>query len=93
VSAEGNCEKSPGPIYVALAGEGGATVYVSGDIAVDGMLKSVQQAVAVFEAAEASATANVDVIATVNGTWSRFDLGGYKAGEACNFWGLITPGT
>jgi hypothetical protein len=38
---------------------------------------------------------NLDVIAWAGsvGTISRFDLGGYNNGSnACNFWGLITPG-
>ncbi len=26
-----------------------------------------------------------------NGTWDRFDLGGYDDGSACNIWGVITP--
>ncbi|MFL5781669.1 MAG: hypothetical protein ACJ760_10185 [Thermoleophilaceae bacterium] len=36
---------------------------------------------------------NVSVIAmnTHVGKWVKFDLGGYTAGGACNFWGMITP--
>jgi hypothetical protein len=36
-------------------------------------------------------TVNLDVIAMENGTWDRFDLGGYDDGSACNIWGVITP--
>jgi hypothetical protein len=73
---------------------GGDTVFASGDRAEDGTLTSLQESGAtVFSVA--SSTANLDVIAWAgsNGTLSRFDLGGFSGGTACNVWGLITPGT
>jgi hypothetical protein len=94
VSAHGVCEPMVGPIYLWVEGEKGSIIYVSGDKAADGHLESVQVSGSGAQAVvEASGTANLDVIATVNGVWSRFDVGGYRGAEGCNFWGLITPGS
>lgn len=71
------------------------TVYASGDMAENGTLTSIQKS-GPDVVAQGHATANLDVIAWTGsvGTISRFDLGGYYNGTtACNFWGLITPGT
>ena len=72
----------------------GDLVNASGDKAIDGSLVSVQQLSSAI-GAEASSTANLDVIAWAgsDGTISRFDLGGYYGGTACNVWALITPGS
>jgi hypothetical protein len=73
---------------------GADTVFASGDRADDGSLASIQTSGADVAAAGAS-TANLDVIAWAGsvGTISRFDLGGFFNGSnACNIWGLITPG-
>ena len=71
------------------------TLYASGEAAQDGTLLSVQTSgTGVF--AVGTSTANLDVIAWAGsvGTISRFDLGGYYNGvNACNVWGLITPGS
>lgn len=70
------------------------TVFASGDAADDGHLASVQSAGGeIF--GSGSSTANLDVIgwAGSNGTLSRFDLGGFSDGSACNIWGVITPGS
>jgi hypothetical protein len=95
INVAGTCERTFGPVYVTIFPEHEeGSISAMGDEAPDGELKSIQQA-APYVTVEAHTTANLDVISTVNGVWSRFDLGGYKAGEEgpCNFWGLITPGT
>jgi hypothetical protein len=82
-------------ISVQIAPEdasGQLPVYVSGDEAIDGTLQSVQVSSPTAVGPTAKSTANLDVIATTNGTYSRFDLGGFTDGSACNFWGLVTPG-
>lgn len=73
---------------------GGDTVFASGDKAQNGTLTSLQLSATAFDAT-GSSTANLDVIAWAGsvGTISRFDLGGFfNGGDACNVWGLITPG-
>jgi hypothetical protein len=71
----------------------GDTEYLSGDYATNGTLKSVQTSTSTSFPVSATTTANLDVIAWAGsvGTLSRFDLGGYDSGTACNIWGLITP--
>jgi hypothetical protein len=73
---------------------GGDTVFASGDRAQNGSLASIQTSGGNVAATGAS-VANLDVIAWAGsvGTISRFDLGGFFNGSnACNIWGLITPG-
>ena len=82
-------------IYVRLRpATDGDLVNASGDRASDGSLVSVQEASETVYA-EGVSTANLDVIAWAgsDGTISRFDLGGYDGGTACNVWALITPGS
>ena len=69
----------------------GDTVFASGDRAEAGTLTAVQTSGPVVSAFKT--TANLDVIAWSgsDGTLSRFDLGGFAGGSACNIWGLITP--
>ena len=67
------------------------TVYVSGDQAADGSLQSVQTSSSLSVGPYGKTTVNLDVIAMENGTWQRFDLGGYDDGSACNIWGVIIP--
>lgn len=84
-----------GAVIVGVAPhQSGDTVFASGDKAGDGSLVSVQQASGGI-AAIGAATANVDVIAWSGsvGTLSRFDLGGFHSGSACNVWGLVTAGS
>jgi hypothetical protein len=72
----------------------GGPVYVSGEKAENGVLSAVNASSSGTIGASGTATANLDVIATANGTWSRLDLGGYNGGAGgCNFWGLLIPGT
>jgi hypothetical protein len=98
VSVYGECAIDGSTVMITLISE--EPVFLSGDDASDGTLKSLQEAgsgsrpnLIAFE------TANLDVIATANGTWSRFDIGAYNGGisegkaKGCNFWGLITPGS
>ena len=75
--------------------QSGDTVFASGDRAENGTLESVQKSSPGLIAAIGSSTANLDVIAWSgsDGTLSRFDLGGFDGGSACNIWGLITPGS
>jgi hypothetical protein len=72
----------------------GDSVFASGDLAEDGKLVSVQQT-GVSVQAFGNSTANLDVVAWSgsDGTLTRFDLGGFAGGSACNVWGLITPGS
>ena len=74
---------------------GGSTIYASGDKAEDGVLSSINHSTTNALPATGTGTANLDVIATVNGTWDRIDLGGYNGGgtNGCNVWGLVIPGT
>lgn len=68
------------------------TIYVSGTKSEDGVLSAISSSNST--SASGSATANLDVIATVQGTWDRIDLGGYYGGTGgCNYWGLLIPGT
>jgi hypothetical protein len=70
------------------------TLYASGTAAADGTLSPIQGSGPAVESV--ASTANLDVIAWASsvGTISRFDLGGYaNDSDACNIWGLITPGT
>jgi hypothetical protein len=79
--------------------EGGESLFVSGDYAQDGVMKSVNQ----LEIQDFSGqSVNVNVIAWPRGgdrTVTRIDLGGIfwskesGAGPACQLWGLITTGT
>jgi hypothetical protein len=87
--------KCAGGIELFLFSHSSADVFASGDMAKNGTLTSVQtasQLISVF----GSGTANLDVIAwdgSVN-TLARVDLGGfYNGSNACNVWGLITPGS
>lgn len=83
-----------GKITVGVAPYGGSTVYVSGETADDSYLAEINTSASGLVSASGNVTANFDVIATVNGTWVRIDLGGYLSGtSACNYWGLIIPGT
>jgi hypothetical protein len=72
----------------------GDTVFASGDKAENGTLASVQ-ASGVLIQSHATSTANLDVVAWAggDGTLSRFDLGGFDSGSACNIWGVIIPGS
>jgi hypothetical protein len=86
--------------YVAVdVGAPPSTVFVSGDYAQEAAESvsptSIQTASTGRVGTYAYHTLNLDVIAMVNGTWSRFDLGGYWGGseQGCNIWGLITPGS
>jgi len=81
-------------VYLFLFPPSGDTEYLSGDYATNGTLKSVQTSSSTSFPVSGSATVNLDVIAWAGsvGTISRFDLGGYDSGTACNIWGLITPG-
>jgi hypothetical protein len=70
------------------------TMYASGDDAMDGTLTSIQTS-GPSVSAGGSSTVNLDIVAWAGnvGTLTRFDLGGYYNGiNACNIWGLITPG-
>jgi hypothetical protein len=71
------------------------TVFASGDLSTDGAAPLSVQTSASKVFSFGSSTANLDVVAWAgsDGTLSRFDLGGYHNGTACNIWGLITPGT
>jgi hypothetical protein len=69
------------------------TVYVSGDQASDGSLQSVQTSSSLPVGPYGKTTVNLDVIAMANGTWQRFDLGGYDDGSACNIWAVVIPAT
>jgi len=79
--------------------EGGETMFVSGDYAQDGVMKSLNE----VEIQDFSGqSVNVNVIAWPkggDGTVTRIDLGGIflskesGAGPACQLWGLITTGT
>jgi hypothetical protein len=84
---------APGNVVVGVQVGTGATVFVSGDKAQDGTLTSLQLTSTTGVSATGTSTADLDVIAMTNGTWSRFDLGGYVGATGCNIWGLITPGT
>lgn len=75
-----------------LIGSPSSGVSVSGNRASNGVLESVQQQNTAYFGAQGSSTANMDVIATVNGTWSRLDLGASRGVTGCNIWGLVTPG-
>jgi hypothetical protein len=90
VSIWGFCVEGE-PVEVGLKVETG-TVSVSGDKSQEGVLSPIQESKSAV-VAEGITKADLDVIATTNETWSRYDLGSYKAGGACNFWGVITPGT
>jgi len=70
------------------------SVFASGGMATNGTLTSVQKSAPSILAGDTS-TPNLDVIAWAGsvGILSRFDLGGYDSGAACNIWGLITPGS
>jgi hypothetical protein len=93
IDVDYECE--PGFVVLYLFPHSGDTEYLSGDYASNGTLKSVQTSTSVNFDVSGSTTVNLDVIAWAGsvGTISRFDLGGYDSGTACNIWGLITPGT
>jgi hypothetical protein len=71
---------------------GGESLFVSGDYAQDGVMKSVNQ----LEIQDFSGqSVNVNVIAWARGSdrrVTRIDLGG-RHGDRCQIWGLITTGT
>ena len=71
---------------------GGESLFVSGDYAQDGVMKSVNQ----VEIQDFSGqSVNVNVIAWARGSdrrVTRIDLGG-RHGDRCQIWGLITTGT
>jgi len=85
-----------GGVLITLAvHSGGDTLFASGDGGDNGTLVRVQHSGPNL-AELGTSTANLDVIAWAGsvGTISRFDLGGFFNGtNACNVWGLITPGT
>jgi hypothetical protein len=86
----------PGVVGLFVSGDSKHTVYASGVMAQNNTLSAVNESdpagSAVF--AGGSGTANLDVIATVDGTWVRIDLGGFYGGaNGCNVWGLVIPGT
>jgi hypothetical protein len=71
-----------------------STVYKSGVKAENGVLSAVNTSGTSPYSASGSNTANLDVIATRDGTWNRIDLGGSNGGvSGCNIWGLLIPGT
>jgi len=82
-------------VYLFLFPPSTDTVYLSGDYAQDGTFASVQTSRTNNFHVIGTSTVNLDVIAWAGsvGTLSRFDLGGYDSGTACNIWGLITPGS
>lgn len=70
-------------------------MFLSGDKASDGgAVTTIQATSPTGYSVSGHSTANLDVIAWLGsvGTLSRFDLGGYDDGTACNIWGLVTPG-
>jgi hypothetical protein len=86
---------SSGGVQVGLQTSTADTLFASGDFAVNGSLSSLQTSGTLL-AKGGTSTVNLDVVAWAGsvGTISRFDLGGYNNGSnACNVWGLITPGT
>jgi hypothetical protein len=89
-----DCNSSPGVTLVLGRQSSADTVFASGDAASDGTLTSIQKAAPTIGSTGTN-TANLDVIAWAGsvGRISRFDLGGYNSGTACNIWGLITPGS
>jgi hypothetical protein len=72
----------------------GQTTFVSGDKGEDGKLASLQLALVGQQvSATGTTTANLDVIASAGGKWSRFDLGGFHGSSGCNAWAVVIPGS
>lgn len=74
--------------------EGDHGVWVSGEYAPDGALKSITGS-PLHDQFSGHATLNLDVIALlrVDGRFSHIDLAGYNYGDTCFIGGLITPST
>ncbi|GEM_PF-6208641 len=84
------CTASYVEVYLVAAPD---TVSVSGTQAADGNLQSIQTSSGGGVGPIGTNTVNMDVIGMANGTWQRFDLGGYTDGKACNIWGVVMPAT
>jgi len=87
------CESGQRIHFMLNPQAGGEDLFVSGDYAEDGVMKSVNQ----VEFQDFSGqTVNVNVIAWArqgDGKVSHIKLGGAVTGDGCTVQGLITPGT
>jgi hypothetical protein len=89
-----SCSGGAVALYVAHGFAGGPPIYASGEKAENSTLSALNVSDPTAISAQGSVTANLDVIATSNGTWNRVDLGGFSGGAGgCNIWGLVIPGT